>query len=80
LRGTGQLYCEQDGKASAYPFQEKGVDNIWVHPLDGLAGREIMHFTSGQIGDFHWSPDGTTLAVHHEEESADVVLLQGTKP
>ena len=56
------------------------MDNIWVHPLDGLPGREIMHFTSGQIGDFHWSPDGTTLAVHHEEESADVVLLRGTKP
>ena len=65
-----------DGKGLAYPIQEKGVDNIWVQPLDGTSGQQITHFTSGQIGDFHWSPDGTILAVQHEEESADVVLLQ----
>jgi Tol biopolymer transport system component len=52
------------------------VDNIWVQPLEGSSGRQITHFTSGQIGDFRWSPDGSILAVEHEEETADVVLLQ----
>src|SRR5439155_10543073 len=65
-----------DGKALAYPVQEQGVDNIWVQPLDGTPGRQVTHFTSGAIGDFHWSPDGNILAVDHEEVSADVVLIQ----
>jgi Tol biopolymer transport system component len=68
-----------DGKGLAYPIQEKGVDNIWVQPLEGSSGRQITHFTSGQIGDFRWSPDGSILAVEHEEETADVVLLQDGK-
>ena len=65
-----------DGKALAYPIQDKGVDNIWAQPLDGTPGRQITHFTSGHIGDFHWSPDGAILAIQHEEQSADVVLLR----
>ena len=68
-----------DGKGLAYPIQEKGVDNIWVQPLERSSGRQITHFRSGQIGDFRWSPDGSILAVEHEEETADVVLLQESK-
>jgi len=69
-----------DGKALAYPIQEKGVDNIWVQSLDGTPGRQVTHFTAGAIGDFHWSPDGNTLAVQHGELNADVVLIQENRP
>jgi hypothetical protein len=30
--------CESDGKAVAYPVSEKGVDNIWIQPIDASPG------------------------------------------
>jgi Tol biopolymer transport system component len=65
-----------DGKALAYPIRDKGVDNIWAQPLDGTPGRQITHFTSGHIGDFHRSPDGAILAIEHEEESATLFFCE----
>jgi Tol biopolymer transport system component len=76
----GSLSFTPDGKGLVYPIQENGVANLWVQPLDGTPGHEITHFKSGGIGEFHWSPDGSKLAVQHEEETADVVLLHDIKP
>ena len=58
---SGGVQFTPDGKAVAYPIRENGVDNIWVQPLDGSAGRQITTFTSDQIDAFHWSPDGKNL-------------------
>jgi serine/threonine protein kinase len=69
-----------DGKAVAYPITENGVDNVWVQPLDGGAGRQITHFNSEQILSFHWSPDGKNLGVLRGHTDSDVVLLQESKP
>jgi hypothetical protein len=52
------------------------VDNVWVQPLDGSPGHQITTFKSDQISEFHWSPDSKTLAVSHQHDTADVVLLQ----
>jgi eukaryotic-like serine/threonine-protein kinase len=60
----------------AYKISENGTDNLWLQPLDGSAGRQLTHFTSEKITDFHWSPDGKTLAVVREHDVADVVLLR----
>ena len=76
----GSLSFTPDGKGLVYPIQENGVANLWVQPLDGTPGHQITHFKSGGIGEFHWSPDGRKLAVQHEEETADVVLLHDIKP
>jgi hypothetical protein len=38
-----------DGKALSYPISDNGVDDIWVQPLDGSAGRQITKFDSEQI-------------------------------
>ncbi|HZQ22938.1 MAG TPA: protein kinase [Terriglobales bacterium] len=76
----GSLNFSPDGKALAYTVRNKGVDNIWIHPLDGSPRRQLTQFPSGQIEDFHWSPDGHKLAVLHTTETADVILLQETKP
>ena len=65
-----------DGKSLAYIIRDKGVDNIWVQPLDGGAGRQITNFTSENIAEFRWSPDGKTLAVTRTHNVSDVVLLR----
>jgi eukaryotic-like serine/threonine-protein kinase len=74
--GGAGMHLTPDGRALAYTVTAKGVDNIWAQPLVGSAGHQITNFTSGQIADFRWSPDGKTLAVVHQHNTADVVLLR----
>jgi len=69
-----------DGKALAYAIREKGVDNVWLQPLDSSPGRQITNFTSEQIVDLQYSPDGKTLGILRTHSDSDVVLLQETKP
>jgi Tol biopolymer transport system component len=69
-----------DGKALAYPVRENGVDNVWIQPLDGSAGRQITKFDSEQILSFHCSPDGKNLGVLRGHTDSDVVLLKESKP
>ncbi len=66
-----------DGKSVAYVIRNKGVDNIFVQPLDGSSGHQITNFASDHIAEFRWSPDGKTLAVAQTHNTSDVVLLQG---
>ncbi len=68
-----------DGKSVAYAVHENGVDNLWIHPLDGSPGRQITNFTSEQITSFHWSADGKSLGVLRNHSESDVVLLQEAK-
>lgn len=76
---SNALSFTPDGKALAYPIRENGVDNLWVQPLDGSAGHKITNFNADQIGDFHWSPDGKSLALLRTHVDSDVVLIQQTK-
>jgi Tol biopolymer transport system component len=64
-----------DGKGVAYSVRNKGVDNIWIQPLDGAPGRQITNFASDWIAEFHWSPDGKTIGVIRNHTDSDVVLL-----
>jgi len=75
-RTTGIVQFAPDGKAVAYAIRENGVDNIWVQPLDGSAGKQITHFTAEQIDSFYWSPDGKSLALLRGHSESDVILLQ----
>jgi serine/threonine protein kinase len=68
-----------DGKSVVYTINEGGVDNLWVQPLDHSPGHQLTHFTSEQISDFHWSPDGKMLAIIHQHHTADAVLLRDEK-
>ena len=69
-----------DGKALAYPIREKGVDNVWVQPLDGGPGRQITNFTGQEIVALSWSPDGKQLAVLRMQSKSDIVLLRAANP
>jgi eukaryotic-like serine/threonine-protein kinase len=65
-----------DGKAIAYPIEENGVGNLWEQPLDGTPGHAITNFTSEQIFEFHWSPDGKKLAIVRGHGESNVVLFR----
>lgn len=67
-----------DGKAVAITMEEKGVDNIWVQPIDGSKGHQLTHFDSLQMQDFRFSLDGKRLAVIRSENSGDVILARDT--
>jgi serine/threonine protein kinase len=65
-----------NGQAVGYAIEDKGIQNIWVQPLDGSKGRQITNLTSGKITSFAWSPDGKRLAVARSHSTSDVVLLR----
>jgi Tol biopolymer transport system component len=75
-----RVQLHPDGKSVLYVITENGIDNVWMQPLDGSSGHPLTHFTSELITDFHWSPDGKTLAVIREHDVADVVLLHEANP
>lgn len=73
---SSDLRFTSDGRSVAYVIREKGVDNLWVQPLNGSAGHAITDFKSEQIWSFSLSPDGKGLAVLRGHYDSDVVLLQ----
>ena len=73
---TNDLTFTPDGKSLAYIIRDQGVDNIFVQPVDGSPGRQITKFTTDNIAEFQWSPDGKTLAVARTHNTSDVVLIQ----
>jgi Tol biopolymer transport system component len=74
------LQFTPNGQAVAYGIEDKGVQNIWVEPIDGSKGRQITNFTAGKITSFAWSPDGKRLAVARSHSTSDVVLLHTSRP
>ena len=75
-RHEGQLRFSPDGKNVVYPVREKGVDNLWLQPLDGGPGRQLTNFTSLKIYFYQWSPDGKSLALVRGDSPSDLVLIQ----
>ncbi len=73
---TNTVRFAPDGKSVAYLVREKGVDNIFVQSLDGAPGHQISNFTSDDINEYAWSPDGKSLAVARYHNTSDVVLLR----
>ena len=65
-----------DNKSLAHAFRDHGLEKIWLQPLDGSPGHALPGVAFARITDFHWSPDGKTLAIAHEQDTSDVVLLR----
>jgi serine/threonine protein kinase len=74
----GQIAFTPDGKSVAYVVRERGVDNLWLQPLDGGPYRQMTHFTKDQIFRFVFSPDGTKLAIERGAQESDAVLFHDT--
>ncbi len=79
LRHRGILHFSPDGKSIVYPIREKGVDNLWLQPLDGGPGRQITNFASLKIYSYQWSPDGKSLALVRGDSPSDLVLIQDSQ-
>jgi eukaryotic-like serine/threonine-protein kinase len=75
-RGLPGLAFMPSGKAILYAVREKGVDNLWMQPLDGSARRQLTHFTSERISGYAYSKDGARLGVTRGHADSDAVLLR----
>jgi serine/threonine protein kinase len=78
-RHRGILRFSPDGKGIVYPIREKGVDNLWVQPLDGGAGRQLTNFPTLKIYWYQWSADGKSLALVRGDSPSDLVLIQDSQ-
>jgi len=78
-RHRGILRVSPDGKGIVYPIREKGVDNLWVQPLDGGPGRQLTNFTGLKIYWYQWAADGKSLALVRGDSPSDLVLIQDSQ-
>lgn len=75
-----ELAYAPDGKGIAYLVREKGVDNLWMQPLDGGPHRQLTHFKKDRIFRFVFSRDGSKIAIESGEQESDAVLLHDNRP
>jgi len=76
---TWQMAFGPDGKSVAYLVREKGVDNVWLQPLDGSAYRPLTHFTAERILYFGFSPAGSQMLVYRGHSDSDAILLRSVQ-
>ncbi len=74
-RGLPGLAFLPSGKAVVYLVREKGVDNLWIQPLDGTPRRQLTHFTAERIAGYAFSKDGAQLGIKRGHAESDAVLL-----
>ena len=76
VRALSNYEFTPDGKGIAYIIRDKGVDNLWMRPLDGGASRQLTHFTSELISSFAFSLDGNKVAFDRGHSESDAILLR----
>ncbi len=75
-RAGGEIRYTADGKNIGYFVRENGKFALWAAPVDGSPGHAATAFEPDVILDFHWSPDGKSLAMLRSHRDSDVILLQ----
>ena len=65
-----------DGKSVAYIVTEKGISNIWSHPIAGGEPSRLTNFTTASIYNFAYSPDGTRIYLARGQQIRDAVLIR----
>ncbi len=79
-RVTTLIQFSRDGKSVVYDTRQGSTDNLWQQPLDGSPGKPLTSFKNEHIWDFHWSPDGSKLALVRGHNDSDVVLMRDAQP
>jgi serine/threonine protein kinase len=77
-RASDPMNFATKGNAVVYTVRDKGVDNLWVQPLDGSAYQQLTHFTAERIVRFAFSADGSRIAIERGHLESDAVLLRDT--
>jgi serine/threonine protein kinase len=77
-RASDPVRFAPQGNAVVYKVREKGVDNLWLQPLDGSAFRPLTHFTAERISMYEFSTDGSRIAIERGHNESDAVLLRDT--
>jgi len=72
----GPVRFTPDGKGVLYPFREKDGGNLWLQPLNGSPGKQVTNFRSELLRDFHWSFDGSKLAMLRGHSESNVVVIR----
>lgn len=73
-----KIVWETNGKSLIYEnIDQNHVGNLWRQSLGGGESQQLTKFTSEQIFDFGFSPDGKQLALVRGSRNADAVLLRG---
>jgi eukaryotic-like serine/threonine-protein kinase len=75
-RASDPIGFSPDGKGIVYNVRQRGVDNLWLQPLDGSAFRQLTHFTTQRIARFKFSFDGSQIAIERGHNESDAVLLR----
>ncbi|HYX70582.1 MAG TPA: protein kinase, partial [Terriglobales bacterium] len=65
-----------DDSAVYFIVSPGSVSNLWLQPVAGGEARPVTHFTTDQISDFGWSPDGKRFAIARQSYSWDGVLIR----
>ena len=66
-----------DGRDLVYVARRKDFSNLWRQPIDGGPPQQLTDFTSGELHNFAFSPDGTLLYVARGYEVRDAMLIAG---
>jgi DNA-binding winged helix-turn-helix (wHTH) protein/Tol biopolymer transport system component len=74
--GKSPLQWTPDGRAINYLVMSDNVSNIWRQPIEGGAPVQVTNFTTDQIFNFAFSPDGSQLALSRGTFNSDVVLIE----
>ena len=53
---SGSIRFSRDGKSIVYPIRHGGVDDLWMQPLDGSAGKQISDFNRNTSTTFTGRP------------------------
>lgn len=64
-----------DGKSIVYIINDRGVANLWTHPIAGGKPKQLTNFTSGSIYHFAYSMDGTRLFLARGNQIRDALLI-----
>jgi Tol biopolymer transport system component/DNA-binding winged helix-turn-helix (wHTH) protein len=68
-----------DSRALTYIKTERGVSNLWLHPLDGSPARQLTGFQSDRLFRYAWSANGNHLAFERGTDINDIVLINDVR-
>ena len=71
----GWIRWSPDGGSVVYIAAKGGVDNLWSHPLDGTAPKQLTNFANDRIYSFDISPDGQHIIYSRGHLAGYVVQL-----